>query len=315
MGEPIIGAAGIEKVRRRETALRRRLAAKLDPAQKDAPAANKAPAAKAAAQDAPRYRHSDPFASFPAPPMSRHDLLVHLHEKLRPRTYLEIGVFTGQGLALSHAERSFGIDPDFKIQFELRGNIHLSKTTSDAFFEDPATPGLLGDKAIDLAFIDGMHLAEFAFRDFVNVERHMNAAGVVLIDDMLPRNSLEAARDRLTGLWAGDVFKVIQALTEHRPDLAVIPVNTSPTGTVLVIGLDSASTVLGDHYEELLPMLESPDPQDVPDELLHRATAVDPQVLLDSVDWDELVRLREADADSAALKSFVEGLAELPRLG
>ena len=42
--------------------------------------------------------------------------------------------------------------------------------------------------ALDFAFIDGMHLSEFALRDFMNIEEHMDRAGVVVLDDVLPRN-------------------------------------------------------------------------------------------------------------------------------
>ena len=57
-----------------------------------------------------------------------------------------------------------------------------------------------GGTTLDLAFIDGMHLFEYALRDFINVERFADWSSVIVFDDMLPRNVDEAARDRHTTL-------------------------------------------------------------------------------------------------------------------
>ena len=58
-----------------------------------------------------------------------------------------------------------------------------------------------------MAFIDGMHLSEFALRDFIGVERLSRWTGVAIFDDMLPGVE-EAGRDRRTRAWTGDVYKV-----------------------------------------------------------------------------------------------------------
>ena len=79
-------------------------------------------------------------------------------------------------------------------------------------------------------------LSEFALRDFINVEPFMAGTGVLVIDDVLPRNGLEAARNRKTEPWTGDVYKVIDILRRRRPDLVVPLVNTAPTGTAVVVG-------------------------------------------------------------------------------
>ena len=55
----------------------------------------------------------------------------------------------------------------------------------------------------------------------------------------------EAERDRdpwKPGIWAGDVYKVTQTLRDLRPDLVVIEVNTTPTGTILVLLPDRKNT-------------------------------------------------------------------------
>lgn len=292
----VIGPSRTEAVRRWERKARRAAARRLHP---------QAPPAVGGAKRT--YVPSDPFADFPEPTRSRHQLLIGLHQQLRPRTYLEIGVFTGSSLGLSRT-RSIGVDPAYTITKEIECEVQLHRTTSDEFFSRPEPVAFFHGVPIDLAFIDGMHLAEFALRDFMNVEKQMSPAGVVLIDDMLPRNSLEAARDRRTAAWAGDVFKVADILRTYRPDLTVIPVNTSPTGTVIVLGLDPASRVLDDNYDAALAACLAPDPQIVPEATLRRTDAVDPVRLMESPVWAKLVDLRKTTVDRAALDQVLATL-------
>ena len=133
-----------------------------------------------------------------------------------------------------------------------------------------------------------MHVFEFALRDFMNVERFARWDSVIVFDDMLPRNVEEAARDRHTRDWAGDVYKVIPVLREYRPDLTVIPVDTTPTGVLVVIGADPTNHVLRDRYDEIVARWATPDPQDLPDDIRERRGAVDPERLLASDIWRHL---------------------------
>jgi hypothetical protein len=223
--------------------------------------------------------------------MQRHELLAALHEALRPRTYVEIGVNDGRSLSLSRVP-SVAIDPAFKVTSELAADIHLARTTSDEFFARADPLAHFRGVPVDLAFIDGMHLAEFALRDFMNVERFTTPASVIVLDDMLPRDVDEAARDRHTKFWTGDVYKVPQALRRLRRDLVVLDVATKPTGTSVVLLPDRSSRVLLEHYDTLVTDMVVPDPQHVPDDVLGRTRAVDPDTLVSSDLWNALSSLR-----------------------
>ena len=244
--------------------------------------------------------------------MTRHEFLRRLHELVRPRNYLEIGVNDGRSLALSRVP-SIAIDPAFKVTVALQVDVHLAKQTSDDFFARPdpllhlrsgrnplrnlrrGRPPFAhyrGGTTLDLAFIDGMHLFEFALRDFMNVERFADWSTVIVFDDMLPRNVDEAARDRHTGEWAGDVFKMIPVLREYRPDLTLLPVDTTPTGVLVVLGADPTSGTLKTHYDEIIEAWVTPDPQDVPIEIRERQAAISPEALSDAAFWPDLVRDR-----------------------
>lgn len=244
--------------------------------------------------------------------MDRHGFLRQLHRVYKPRNYLEIGVNDGRSLALSRVP-SVAVDPAFKVVKAISCDVHLVRATSDDFFsrKDPLLHlrpqrnpfralarkdplGLFGaDPKLDLSFIDGMHLFEFALRDFMNVERHARWSSVIVLDDMLPRNVDEAARDRHTDAWTGDVYKVATVLRRFRPDLVVVEVDTQPTGVVLIFGADPTSTVLKDDYDKIIEEFVVPDPQAVPEEVMVRKNAVAPETVLAADFWRPLARARD----------------------
>ncbi len=223
--------------------------------------------------------------------MNRHQFLTSLHRRLRPRTYLETGVNLGQSLTLSRVP-SIGIDPEFSVVRELLADVHLARTTSDEFFARTSPLAHLPIPIVDLAFIDGMHLSEYALRDYLAVERFTEPTSVVVFDDMLPRSVDEAARRRHTHAWTGDVFKAAQALRDLCPDVVVIEVDTSPTGVVVVLVPNAARDGVLPGYDEWLDIAMAPDPQVVPDEVLTRSRAVKPEALLGSDGWASLIALR-----------------------
>lgn len=290
-GQRLEGAVGAERaatVRRLERRLRNGAARRIEVTPRAKPSkATATPAAR-------KWIDSDPFVDHPQPTLSRHTLLQELHARLAPRTYLEVGVNDGASLALSRT-RTIAVDPAFWVVKELECDLKLVRATSDDFFARADATAHFDGVPVDLAFIDGMHLSDFALRDFLNTEPLMARTGVVVLDDVLPRNALEAARDRRTKAWTGDVYKAVEVLLRHRPDLVVLLVNTAPTGTAVVVSLDPSSTVLRDTYESELEYLLSADPQSPPQGFMDRSISVDPHVLLASPVWERLVTLREDD--------------------
>lgn len=242
--------------------------------------------------------------------MKRHHFLARLHSQLAPRSYLEIGVYTGRGLALSRT-RTIGVDPAFVIRSELACDLQLVRATSDDFFARPDAMSWFPDGVVDLAFIDGMHLFEYALRDFMNTERVCTPASVVVLDDMLPRSHAQAARERVTVAWAGDVYKVALVLEHYRPDLVVVPLDTTPTGLVLVAGLDPQNTVLHEHYDQIVAEYATPDPQHVPEAVLRREHAADPDAVLSSPVWSGLVAARSEGPAEAASRVDIASLRAL----
>jgi hypothetical protein len=228
------------------------------------------------------------------------EFMAALHERLAPRTYLEIGVAAGHSLAVSRCA-SIGVDPDFAVNQELLAPTSLRRCTSDVFFRrlkvEAQTP--FGELPIDLTYIDGMHLFENALRDFIGAERHSSPSSVIAFDDVLPRNVEETARTKATLPWTGDIFRIRFALAKHRPDLKQVLVDTEPTGTLLVAKLDPANRVLSLRLDEIVREYVQPDPQPVPADVLTRTGAITPKRALSLKLWDQLVAARAGTPTAA----------------
>ncbi|MGA9372140.1 MAG: class I SAM-dependent methyltransferase [Solirubrobacterales bacterium] len=230
------------------------------------------------------------------------EFLERLHRVFEPRTYLEIGVRNGNSLSLSRAP-SIGIDPRYELTAELGERVALFRQTSDEYFAAHDPVDAFGGEPVDLAFIDGMHLIEFALRDFINVERHSHPGGLVVLDDVFPPSPAEAARKRRTQVWTGDVFKIVDVLGRERADLGLLTVDTEPTGLMLVFRLDPGSERLADRYGAITSACVAPDPQRVPEDMLARLGAASPEEALSAPLWAELRGLRPASPSRCSAAS------------
>lgn len=200
------------------------------------------------------------------------EVLQMLHEHLRPDLYMEIGVRIAGSLKLAKGH-AVGIDPVKQFNDVLPPTTLFYEMTSDDFFEAAKRSAI--EEKVDLAFIDGMHLFEYALRDFINIERYTTPWTIVVFDDICPNHPLQAARDRQTTVWTGDVWKLRDCLKRYRPDLAQIVLDTWPSGLLLVMGLDPNNTTLSDNYDKIMQeYVESEVP--LPDTVLRRTGVMAP---------------------------------------
>jgi Methyltransferase domain len=233
-------------------------------------------------------------------------LLELIHRELAPQLYLEIGVRNGTSLRLSRCA-SIGIDPEPALPSSFPEGLTICHKTSDAFFESDALRMIPGK--IDLAFIDGMHQFEYVLRDFINVEGYSTPTSLVVVDDVFPNHPVQARRVRESRIWTGDVWKLLVCLRAFRTDLVLIPVNTSPAGSLLIAGLDPANQQLTEQYGAIVKQFVAEN-DDIPrEEILKRHSAIDPDDHL----IIELLRLlrscREEGSDEALFRERLGALA------
>jgi cephalosporin hydroxylase/glycosyltransferase involved in cell wall biosynthesis len=219
-------------------------------------------------------RSAAPEAELPTPPereARRGDapylaILRLAHEILRPSLYLEIGVRAGASLRLASGN-AVGVDPMPAENLALRDNATLVKARSDEFFT--ADAARLLQPPPELIFIDGMHLFEYALRDFINVERHAAPGALAVIDDIFPNHPVQGRRRRQSSNWMGDVWRLFACLREERPDLFLLPLDTFPGGLLLVAGLDPNNDTLRQRYDDIVGQLQTAG-DDVPPAILAR---------------------------------------------
>lgn len=208
--------------------------------------------------------------------MTRHEFLQALHRKLKPKVYLETGVQFGESLRLAEdADLAIGIDPFPMVDLSpnRRDNQQICPMDSDTWFSEP-----YGGPPIDFAFIDGMHLVEYALRDWLNVQKMMRPGGIIVFDDVLPYNAAIAARQMPPGGdWTGDVWKMFYILVEQF-HLEPLLVDTFPTGTMVLLNVEPKPSYL-EHERWFMPAwLEDMEPRP---EIIDRSSAYTAEQILE----------------------------------
>lgn len=235
----------------------------------------------------------------------KHDLLEFFHAHLQPEFYFEIGVDEGRSLARAKG-KALGVDarPKLNLAVDLPKQAQILGISSDAFFRDQAEQAFTTPP--DLAFIDGMHLFEFALRDFINLERYAAPYALVGIDDIYPCHPTQAERRRRSGAWTGDVWKLLPVLQKYRPDLTLITLPCSTTGLLLLAGLDANNTQLQDHYQDIIQEYQADLP--VPERILQRRGSIPSDHPVVSLLLSVLKRAKEEQADTEQVRAHLAQL-------
>ncbi len=175
-------------------------------------------------------------ARFPGP--DYYEVLGWIHEEMRPRAYVEIGVLYGESLKLALAGgMALGIDPHPVAAHPWRAATTIVPLTSEEFFARHRLREYFGEDRFALAFIDGLHLFEFALADLLRLAPYAGRDSVIAVHDTIPLDRQTAARERTTQFYTGDVWKLLPFLASHASaDVVTIP--TAPSGLTLIRGLD-----------------------------------------------------------------------------
>jgi len=90
-----------------------------------------------------------------------------------------------------------------------------------------------------LAFIDGMHLFEYALRDFINLSKISSEKSLFLFHDAIPwsyrmstRNNKALGRDEA---WTGDIWKLVPILIDAGMKDNINLLTSAPTGLLAIL--------------------------------------------------------------------------------
>jgi Methyltransferase domain len=139
-------------------------------------------------------------------------VLRRIHDVLRPRLYVEIGVRNGDSMRQAGPETDcVGIDPAVAWHVETVSRCRqFFRLTSDEAFANPDIRAYLWE--FDLAFIDGDHTYAQARRDFENLAALARPGSVILLHDVIPMDERTATPVCRTGFWTGDVWRLMREI-------------------------------------------------------------------------------------------------------
>jgi hypothetical protein len=190
------------------------------------------------------------------------DFFWHFDKLRKPQTFFEIGTNAGHSLRCFSCD-AVCVDPHFVLEADViaaRRRTYLYQGTSDEFFSSNDLSRIFPD-GFEVAFLDGLHHAEVLLRDFISTERHSRAGSVIFMHDCLPLNERMAERERrwdeteseaTRDFWTGDVWKVMVALKNYRPDLKVYYLDCGPAGLAVCMNPNRNSTMLSEQYDEIV---------------------------------------------------------------
>lgn len=174
--------------------------------------------------------------------MNRLDVIQQIIDRIKAKTYLEIGVKKGKVFLNVKAKKKIAVDPKIKIGIKRKIKF-LTKNfsnffneyyemTSDRFFEKNSYL-LTKLNGISVTFIDGLHTYEQSLRDIRNCLKFLKEDGIIVMHDCnplseaqaFPANSPEHAANSCSsnwaGDWSGDVWKTIAFLRSKQKDLNI----------------------------------------------------------------------------------------------
>lgn len=162
-----------------------------------------------------------------------------------PRSYLEIGVETGQTFFEISADFKTAVDPTFLFDLDLAPqgeSVEYFQISSDSFFGE-----IRRDRKYDLVFLDGLHTWDQTYRDFCNTLLITHDQSIIILDDIFPCDVFSCNRDQVEAVmmrqfmtrdpsnaWHGDTYKVIPLIRTFHPLLSFCTIITDGNPQALV---------------------------------------------------------------------------------
>jgi len=148
--------------------------------------------------------------------MNRTDIINHLIERFKYKSYLEIGIDKAENFNKINISAKIAVDPNKATKEYYK---HVINLTSNMFFSITAVK-------FDIIFIDGLHHNEQVYRDIINSLSHLKENGTIICHDMLPPSEKHQLVPRTQTAWNGDCWKAFVKIHAENKALEMFTVNT-----------------------------------------------------------------------------------------
>ena len=160
--------------------------------------------------------------------MERFEVINEIIKKEGHQTYLEIGLRDpDECYNKINAAYKWSVDPGYESTY----NQATYPYESDDFFNRLRLDSLdlPPNMKWDVIFIDGLHISDQVYRDFLNAKEHITSNGYIVFHDCNPPTCHHAREDYrdfdtpATVYWNGTVWKAIQKIrTDHFVSMATV---------------------------------------------------------------------------------------------
>ena len=185
------------------------------------------------------------------------EIIQDIFDKIKGKTYLEIGIAEGRNFVKVKAKNKIGVDPKIippkvrrkiKINRLIGKNIKYFQMKSNDFFKNEAEKLFKKNKS-DVAFIDGLHEYHQVLRDVENCLKYLTDKGVIVLHDCNPHSEIvampekvrnkvkkkrEEAKDKIkkerlteTNVWTGDVWKAVVSIRSFKKEVKVFTLKSN----------------------------------------------------------------------------------------
>lgn len=144
--------------------------------------------------------------------MNRTDIIQTLINKINAKSYLEIGISSGDNWKKIECDRKVSVDPEAYTRAD-----HI--LTSDEFFKR-------NEEMFDVIFVDGLHHADQVKRDILNALDILKEGGYIICHDLNPQKEEHQTIPYMGGTWNGDCWKAFVELRRERDDLDMYVIDT-----------------------------------------------------------------------------------------
>jgi len=150
--------------------------------------------------------------------LTRRDLINDLIARVDAKSYLEIGYGSGWTFNTINCEKCIAVDPYSNPSSNKNSTGKIVKKTSDAFFSE-------NTDQFDVILIDGLHLAEQAYRDIKNSLK-LNPYYIIChdLDPIIKEWGLRSPSSPAAP-WTGDCWKAWVEFRKSRADISMMTLN------------------------------------------------------------------------------------------